>query len=330
VPSSEVLPASAGRVVLSVEDVNVDLGGRRVLQDVSFEVRGGTLVGLLGSNGAGKTTLLRVVLGLQSTVSGSVRFPGRAGEGAPAPGAAHAAGAVAEAGGRERDAAGAGGLSASSGVHPVRAWRHHGLLHRRAESIGYVPQKVLLDPDMPLRARDVVALGYDGQHLGVPLPSRRRRRLVDEMLEAVGAGALADARVGTLSGGEQQRVLIAAALVSRPDLLLLDEPLANLDIASEHAVAELLGRIAHEQGIAVLISAHDMNALLPVMDSTVYLAGGRAASGTTSEVVRTEVLSELYGYPVEVLRVGRRVIVVAGDEGSPPTEDPAAPRGAGA
>ena len=178
--------------------------------------------------------------------------------------------------------------------------------------IGYVPQKIQLDPDMPLRARDLVGLGLDGNRLGIPLPSRSRRKLVDEMLRAVDAEHIGNARVGNLSGGEQQRVLIAHALISRPALLLLDEPLANLDIASEQEVVELLARIAREQRIAVLISAHEMNPLLPVMNRIVYLAAGRAASGPTDEVVRSEVLSKLYGHHVDVIHVHDRVLVVAG------------------
>ena len=138
--------------------------------------------------------------------------------------------------------------------------------------VGYVPQKFVLDPDMPLRGRDLVALGLDGQRLGVPLPSRAKRRLVEEMLEAVDARAFADRRVGQLSGGEQQRILIAHALISRPKLLLLDEPLANLDLRSAQETVALLARIAGEQRIAVLISAHEMNPLLPVIDRIVYLA----------------------------------------------------------
>jgi zinc/manganese transport system ATP-binding protein len=182
---------------------------------------------------------------------------------------------------------------------------------RRNRLIGYVPQKILLDPDMPLRARDVVALGVDGDRFGIPLPSARRRQLVDDMLEAVDAQSFGDARVGNLSGGEQQRVLIAHALISRPRLLLLDEPLANLDIRSEQEVVGLLARIAKEQQIAVLISAHEMNPLLPVMDRIVYVADGRAASGTTDEVVREEVLSALYGHHVDVLHLHDRILVVA-------------------
>jgi zinc/manganese transport system ATP-binding protein len=178
--------------------------------------------------------------------------------------------------------------------------------------IGYVPQKFLLDPDMPLRARDLVGLGLDAHRLGIPRPSRARRALIDQMLDAVDAGRFADARVGELSGGEQQRVLIAHALIGQPKLLLLDEPLANLDLRAGQDVVTLLARIARELGVAVLISAHEMNPLLPVMDRVVYLAGGRAASGTTAEVVRADVLSELYGSHVDVLNVHGRVLVVAG------------------
>jgi zinc/manganese transport system ATP-binding protein len=252
-----------GPAVLEVDGISVSLGGRQILDTVSFRVQPGEFTGLIGSNGAGKTTLLRVILGLQAPGSGRVLLAGRA-------------------------------------------------RRRRNSSIGYVPQKILLDPDMPMRARDIVGLGLDGQRLGMPLPSARRRAAVNEMLAAVGAERFADARVGTLSGGEQQRVLIAHALIARPRLLLLDEPLANLDLRSGQAVIALLHRIAIDHQIAILLSAHEMNPLLPVMDRVVYLADGRAASGTTDEVICTEVLSGLYGHHVDVLHVHGRVIVVAG------------------
>jgi zinc/manganese transport system ATP-binding protein len=188
---------------------------------------------------------------------------------------------------------------------------------RGSQLIGYVPQRILLDPDLPLRARDLVGLGLDGHRPGIGLPSRKRRQLVEEMLAAVDARRFADARVGRLSGGEQQRVLIAHALISRPRLLLLDEPLANLDIRSEQEVIALLARIAKQQRISVLISAHEMNPLLPVMDRIVYMAGGRAASGTTSEVVQPEVLSQLYGQHVDVIHIHDRILVVAGRGNGP-------------
>lgn len=249
--------------ILSVEHLDMRLGGRDVLSDVTFAIRAGEFTGLIGSNGAGKTTLLKAILGLHAASGGRIRIAGRP-------------------------------------------------RSRRNPLIGYVPQRYLLDADMPLRARDVVGLGLDGHRLGIGRPSRERAERIEEMLAAVDAQDFADSRVGNLSGGEQQRVLIAHALISRPRLLLLDEPLANLDLRSGHEVVELLARIAAEQGIAVLISAHEMNPLLGVMDRIVYLADGRAASGTTSEVVRGDVLSRLYGYHVDVLRVHGRVLVVSG------------------
>ncbi|MGB7050809.1 MAG: metal ABC transporter ATP-binding protein [Acidimicrobiales bacterium] len=262
------LPAT-GAETLVVEGVSVSLGGRLILDDVSFSVGPGQFTGLIGSNGAGKTTLLRVILGLQRPTSGQVRIAGRA---------------------------------------------------SRNRSVGYVPQKVLLDPDMPMRGRDLVELGLDGQRLGLPLPSKTRRRAVEEILDAVDATTFADTRVGRLSGGEQQRVLIAHALISQPELLLLDEPLANLDLRSGHEIVELLHRITCDHGISVLLSAHEMNPLLPVMDRLVYLADGRAATGTTDEVVRGEVLSRLYGHHVDVVNVHGRVLVVVGPN---PTDDDA-------
>ena len=255
--------AASPEPTLAVEDVSVSLGGRRVLDRVSFSVAPGGFCGLIGANGAGKTTLLRVILGLVRPDGGEVHLAGGNGT-------------------------------------------------RRVPLVGYVPQKIALEPDMPLRARDLIALGLDGHLFGLRRRGRTQRARVEEMLEAVGATAFADARVGHLSGGEQQRVMIAHALISRPKLLLLDEPLANLDIRAAQEVVEVLGGIAARNGIAILLSAHDMNPLLPVMDRVVYLASGRAASGTTAEVVRTETLSRLYGHHIEVIHAQGRILVVAG------------------
>jgi zinc/manganese transport system ATP-binding protein len=187
-------------------------------------------------------------------------------------------------------------------------------LRRGNPAVGYVPQKQQLDPETPLRGRDLVALGIDGQRWGIPLPSRKRRMRVDEVLRAVDAIHYADAPVGKLSGGEQQRLLIAQALLADPQILLLDEPLSNLDIRSANEVVQLVARIGRERGVAVLLVAHDMNPMLDVMDRVLYLAEGRSAIGRVDEVVRTEVLSRLYGYPVDVLHVRGRILVVGGAE----------------
>jgi zinc/manganese transport system ATP-binding protein len=185
---------------------------------------------------------------------------------------------------------------------------------RAGAQIGYVPQKLAIDADVPLRARDVVAMGLDGHQLGIPFPSSARRERVTLALQAVDAERYADARVGELSGGEQQRVMIAQAVVSRPRLLLLDEPLANLDLRSAQGVVSVLARLASDHQIAVLISAHDMNPLMRDTSTVIYLARGRAASGRTADVIRPEVLSTLYGSQVDVIRAQGRVLVVAGDD----------------
>ncbi len=179
-------------------------------------------------------------------------------------------------------------------------------------SVGYVPQKIQLEKDLPLRARDLVGLGWDGHRLGLPWPSKEKHRLIDEMLISVNAESFADQRVGDLSGGQQQRILIAHALIRRPKLLLLDEPLANLDIRAVAETVALLNQVRIDYGVTILISAHDMNPLLGVVDKMIYLAHGRAAYGTVDDVVRTKVLSQLYGYHIDVIRVHGRVLVIAG------------------
>ncbi len=186
-------------------------------------------------------------------------------------------------------------------------------VRRGSRRVGYVPQHFAVDSGAPLRARDLVALGLDGERWGFPLPSRERRRKVDAMLEQVGALGYADAPIGALSGGEQQRLLVALALLTEPRLLLLDEPLSSLDIRSAHAIVELVRDLSRRHSIAVLLVAHDMNPLLGAMDQVLYLAGGRAAKGPVDEVVQGDVLSRLYGYRVEVARVHGRVLVMAGE-----------------
>jgi len=181
--------------------------------------------------------------------------------------------------------------------------------------IGYVPQRHLIDSETNVESLELVHLAFCGHRWGFHLSAKTGRKAALVALEAVGATELAHQSLNALSGGELQRIFLAEALVSNPSLLLLDEPLANLDIRAEGEVVALLARIAREQQIAVLISAHDVNPLLPVMDRLVYVAAGRTASGTTDEVIRAEVLSALYGQHVDVLRVHGRILVVAGAAG---------------
>lgn len=182
--------------------------------------------------------------------------------------------------------------------------------------IGYLPQRRSFDPDLSVRGRDLVRLGLDGSRWGVPLPlfgkSRREtRRRVDEVVDLVGAGGYADRPVGELSGGEQQRLLIAQALVARPCILLLDEPLESLDLSNQKAISSLVQRICREFDATVLLVAHDVNPILPYLDRVVYVAGGRTVVGAPDEVITSPTLSELYGSPIDVLttRDGRVVVV---------------------
>ena len=176
--------------------------------------------------------------------------------------------------------------------------------------VGYVPQQHLADRGTPLRARDFLALGIDGDRFGLPLPSRGRRARVDAMLATVQAETFADARIGSLSGGEQQRLRIGQALIGDSRLLLCDEPLISLDLNQQRSVSDLIDASRREPGRAVLMITHDVNPVLDMVDTVVYLANGKALVGSVDDVFTSEVLSDLYDTPVEVVRVRDRIVVV--------------------
>ena len=188
-------------------------------------------------------------------------------------------------------------------------------IRRGDRSVGYIPQQKLVPPGTPLRGRDLVALGVNGHRFGPPLPRRADRERVDELLESVGATGYANQPVGTLSGGEQQRLRVGQALAGDPVLLLCDEPLLSLDLHHQRAVSELIDQRRRSHGTAVVFVTHDVNPVLDVVDRILYLAGGRFRQGTPAEVLRSDVLSELYGTPVDVIRSHGRVIVVGVPDG---------------
>jgi len=191
--------------------------------------------------------------------------------------------------------------------------------------VGYLPQRRSFDASMRIRGVDIVRLGLDGHRFGVPLPAvgpagaarRARRRRVDEVLALVGATGYAGRPIGETSGGEQQRLLIAQALVHDPELLLLDEPLDSLDLPNQSAVAALVSQICTDRGITVLIVAHDVNPILPYVDRVIYLANGRALSGRPRDVITTETLSALFATPIEVLETSDGRLVVVGHPDAP-------------
>jgi zinc/manganese transport system ATP-binding protein len=270
-------PVTSGGSAIELEEAAVRIGRRTIWSGVSMGMAEGEFVALLGANGSGKSTLLKAVLGALPLAAGSIRVLGRP------PGASNSA-------------------------------------------IGYLPQRRSFAQDTRLRGTDIVRLGLDGDRWGLPLalpwgaPLARRRAArgrVAEVIELVGADGYAERPIGELSGGEQQRLLIAQALVRRPRLLLLDEPLDSLDLPNQAAVAALVGKICAQAGVAVLLVAHDVNPLLAYLDRVVYLAGGRAVEGVVEEVITGATLSRLYGVPIEVLRASDGRLVVVGQPEAP-------------
>ncbi len=262
---------------IELEDASVQLGGRTVWSEVSISIARGEFVALLGANGSGKSTLLRVVLGALALHGGRVRV-----------------------------------LRGRAG--------------ERNAAIGYLPQRRSFEPGTRLRGVDVVRLGLDGDRWGLPLPlpgnaARARRRSARERvardIEDVGGSTYADRAIDELSGGEQQRLLIAQALVRDPELLLLDEPLDSLDLPNQAGVARLVNGICRQAGVGVLLVAHDVNPLLPYIDRVIYLAAGRAVEGTVEQVINSDTLSRLHGVPVEVLHASDGRVVVVGQPDAP-------------
>jgi zinc/manganese transport system ATP-binding protein len=260
-----------GTATMVAAGVAARAGGRLLFGDLNATVAAGQFVAVLGPNGAGKSTFLRMLLGLHPVASGSLTVLGD------------------------------------------RPGRHN-------HDIGFLPQRRSFDASVRIRGVDLVRLGVDGHRWGTPLPLVRRlfdrarfdqeQRRMDDVIARVGATGYAERPIGEISGGEQQRLLIAQALVRQPRLLLLDEPLESLDLPNQQGVAALLQQISAD-GVTVVIVAHDVNPILGHLDQLIYIVGGQALAGTPETVITTENLSRLYGAPIEVLRTpaGRLVVV---------------------
>jgi zinc/manganese transport system ATP-binding protein len=182
---------------------------------------------------------------------------------------------------------------------------------RGTPAIGYLPQSRTA-VGQSIRGWDFVACAAEGHRWGRPLLGEAARREVRWALETVDGAALAERPMNQLSGGERQRLLIAQALLGRPRLLLLDEPLISLDPHHQETVVGLAKSLQRKLGITVLFSAHELNALLGAVDGVLYLAGGHAALGPVAEIVTAPVLSALYQSPIEVIRLGTRIFVMSG------------------
>lgn len=276
--SADSLPVHVDAPAIKFEQAGVRRSGCTIWSNLELSVWRGEFIAVLGPNGAGKSTLLKAILGLLPLNEGRLTVLGA----------------------------------------PVR---------RGNASIGYLPQRRTFDADIHVRGCDLVRLGLDGTRWGVPIPVLRRlwkghlrereeTRRVQQTIKLVGATAYANRPIGELSGGEQQRLLIAQALVTRPRILLLDEPLDSLDLHNQQAVTALIRRISQEHQVTVLLVAHDVNPILPYLDRVLYIARGQTAIGTPEEVITSETLSHLYDAPIDVLQTRDGRIIVAGQPDS--------------
>jgi zinc/manganese transport system ATP-binding protein len=179
--------------------------------------------------------------------------------------------------------------------------------------IGYMPQTRLAVAGLRLRGWDVVASAAIGGRFGFASLDKAMRREIDWALDQVGARGLARRSIGELSGGERQLVLLSQALIGKPRLMMLDEPLISLDPAHQRNVVEIARRICDDLKIAILFSAHELNPLVNAIDRVLYLGGGQAVIGAVEDVVTGPVLSRLYGADIEVVHIKDRYFVMAGD-----------------
>jgi zinc/manganese transport system ATP-binding protein len=230
--------------IVSARGLTVGYAGRPVWRNANFSVKRGEFVAVIGPNGAGKTTMFRLLLGLQSSTSGTIKV---------------------------------------FGARPQRG----------NPKIGYIPQRHSIDNETNIECLELVRLALSGNRWGFSLSSSEEKKRANDTLDAVGAAELAHKSLGSLSGGELQRIFLAEALVSDPEMLLLDEPLSNLDIRRIKDLVGLMNTVVKARNVTAFLVAHDINPLIRFLDKVIYIANGKVATGTPREVLTSERLSAL-------------------------------------
>ena len=248
--------------VLDVKDLTINYDNLPAVDNISFDVKQGDCLGIVGPNGAGKTTLFRAILGLQS-YSGKIRLFGF------------------------ED-------SKYDSIIPL---------------IGYVPQKVTFEPNFPATVYDVVSMGLISDKRivqGVKLIQecdccwnriyqsiKKKDDKITQALHTVGLEHLRNRRIGELSGGELQRVFIAKALVKDPLLLILDEPVASVDVESQTKFYNVIQRINKENNITIIWSSHDLDAIskyanrVACMNKKLFFHGAKEKFFSDKELLKT-------------------------------------------
>lgn len=177
-------------------------------------------------------------------------------------------------------------------------------------NIGYVCQFRQFARANQLSARSYLQAVHHGFHWGLPHQSSLQTTQIEEVIHLTNLQDFIDQPYLQLSGGERQRVALAEALLNKPQILLLDEPLSGLDPGQQEKMVKLILTIQQQLNITVLFTAHDINPLLGVMNRVLYLAHGRAAIGSVEDIVNSEKLSWLYDSPIEIIRHQQHLFVI--------------------
>jgi ABC-type Mn2+/Zn2+ transport system ATPase subunit len=174
-------------------------------------------------------------------------------------------------------------------------------------SVAYVPQIETVNWNFPVTVGECVLMARGGRRL--PWPSKLERAEVQEVLARLGIGNLEGRHIRQLSGGQQQRVFIARALLRRPQLLLMDEPTAGVDVKTRHEILHLLDEL-NADGLAIVLTTHDLNGVAAHLPELVCLNRQVIAAGKPGGVLTPEVLEQTYGAPMDVLEHAGMPLVV--------------------
>jgi zinc transport system ATP-binding protein len=239
-------PHVCGECCTRIENLDVSLGGQRILEDITLHLHCGELTALVGPNGAGKSTLLKALLG-EVPHAGAIHF-------LPVPG--------------------------------------HG--REDAPVIGYVPQQLEFDRFSPVNVHDLFASALSRWPVALWY-SRRIRRAATEALCCVEADNLIDRRLGELSGGELQRVLLALSLTPVPNLLLLDEPVSGVDLAGRELFYRMVSGLRRRFDLSILMVSHDLAGAAEVSDRIVFLNRKIVCLGRPEDVIANAELRRTFG-----------------------------------